>query len=112
MQILMKCLKSSYSIYHFYRYVTFILFFTANTGAFAGGMIHFLTYFPYFFLGDDNRYASMTLTQKILACVFSNNAMAFGVKTIASYEGTGMNQTYFLMFLYEFTANIRHFRLF
>lgn len=61
----------------------------ANTGAFAGGMIHFLTYFPYFFLGDDNRYASLTLTQKILACVFSNNAMAFGVKTIASYEGTG-----------------------
>ena len=63
--------------------------FSANTAASAGGIIYFLTFFPYFFLSDDNRYASLTLVQKILASLLSNVAMAFGVKTIAAYEGTG-----------------------
>jgi hypothetical protein len=63
--------------------------FTANTALFAGGMIYFLTYFPYFFLSDDDRYGAMTLGQKILVCLLSNVAMSFGVKSIAAYEGTG-----------------------
>lgn len=52
-------------------------------------MIYFLTYFPYFFLNDDDRYGAMTLVQKASACLLSNVAMSFGVKTIAAYEGTG-----------------------
>ena len=63
--------------------------FKANTAAFAGGLIYFLTYFPCFFLSGNTRYASMTQVQKILASLLSNVAMAFGVKTIAEYEGTG-----------------------
>ncbi|XP_076108921.1 phospholipid-transporting ATPase ABCA3-like isoform X1 [Mytilus galloprovincialis] len=61
----------------------------ANTGLFAGGMIYFLTYFPYFFLNNDDQYGAMTLAQKVMACLFGNVAMAFGVKTVAAYEGTG-----------------------
>ena len=63
--------------------------FKANTAAFAGGVIYFLKYFPNFFLTGNARYASMTQVQKILASLLSNVAMAFGVKTIAEYEGTG-----------------------
>lgn len=53
-------------------------------------MIYFLTYFPYFFLNNDDQYGAMTLAQKVMACLFGNVAMAFGVKTVAAYEGTGM----------------------
>ncbi|CAG2244712.1 ABCA3 [Mytilus edulis] len=60
-----------------------------NTGLFAGGMIYFLTYFPYFFLNNDDQYGAMTLAQKVMACLLGNVAMAFGVKTVAAYEGTG-----------------------
>jgi ATP-binding cassette subfamily A (ABC1) protein 3 len=66
-----------------------LFLFKANTAAFAGGLIYFLTYFPYFFLSDNTRYASMTQVQKMFASLLSNVAMAFGVKTIAEYEGTG-----------------------
>jgi hypothetical protein len=51
--------------------------FKASTAAFAGGLIYFLTYFPYFFLSGNARYASMTQVQKILASLLSNVAMAF-----------------------------------
>ncbi|KAL3853226.1 hypothetical protein ACJMK2_016782 [Sinanodonta woodiana] len=59
----------------------------ANSAAFAGGILFFLTYFPFFFLTD--RYEDMSQGEKMAACLLSNIALAFGCNTIAIYEGTG-----------------------
>ncbi|KAL3853296.1 hypothetical protein ACJMK2_016847 [Sinanodonta woodiana] len=59
----------------------------ANSAAFAGGILFFLTYFPFFFL--TNRYQDMSQREKMAACLLSNIALAFGCNTIAVYEGTG-----------------------
>ncbi|KAJ8311157.1 hypothetical protein KUTeg_011296 [Tegillarca granosa] len=60
--------------------------FTANVGATAAFILFLLTYIPYFFL--QSRYETMSIDEKILACLLSNVAMAFGVNTIGLYEGT------------------------
>ncbi|KAL3853225.1 hypothetical protein ACJMK2_016781 [Sinanodonta woodiana] len=59
----------------------------ANSAAFAGGILFFLTYFPFFFLTD--RYEDMSQGEKMAACLLSNIALAFGCNTIAIHEGTG-----------------------
>ncbi|KAL3853222.1 hypothetical protein ACJMK2_016778 [Sinanodonta woodiana] len=59
----------------------------ANSAAFAGGILFFLTYFPFFFLMD--YYKDMSQGKKMAACFLSNMALAFGCNTIAIYEGTG-----------------------
>ncbi|XP_052061510.1 phospholipid-transporting ATPase ABCA3-like [Mytilus californianus] len=61
----------------------------ASVAAPAAGIIFFLVYFPYFFLNQDETFASMTSMQKGLACGLNNVGMAIGVKLIAQYEGTG-----------------------
>lgn len=62
-------------------------FFTsANVGATAAFILFLLTYIPYFFL--QSRYETMSIDEKILACLLSNVAMAFGVNTFGLYEGT------------------------
>lgn len=59
----------------------------ANTAAFAGGVLFFLTYFPYFFL--ITKYETMTRREKMAASLLHNIGMALGVNTILVYEGTG-----------------------
>ncbi|XP_053391292.1 phospholipid-transporting ATPase ABCA3-like [Mercenaria mercenaria] len=64
-----------------------VFFKKANSGAAAGGIFHFLTYIPYFFIQP--RYETMTLPQKILTSLIPNTAMAYGGQIIGMYEGTG-----------------------
>lgn len=61
--------------------------FLANSGAAAGGILFFVTYIPYFFIQP--RYDTMTWGQKILSCLISNTAMAYGGQVIGMFEGTG-----------------------
>lgn len=63
------------------------LLFSANSAAFAAGILFFLTYFPYFFLRE--QYETMSQTEKMAACLLHNVGMAFGVNTMLIYEGTG-----------------------
>ncbi|XP_060570838.1 phospholipid-transporting ATPase ABCA3-like isoform X2 [Ruditapes philippinarum] len=59
----------------------------AFSAAFAGGILFFLTYFPYFFLRD--QYETMSQSEKMAACLLHNVGMAFGINTMLIYEGTG-----------------------
>ena len=69
------------------NFCIFFYFFSANTAAFAAGILFFLTYFPYFFLAD--RYETMSQSEKLLACLLGNIGMAFGCNVIMIAEGTG-----------------------
>jgi len=68
-------------------FIYFCAYLSANSAAFAAGILYFLTYFPYFFLTD--RYETMTKAEKMSACLLHNMGMAFGVKALLIYEGTG-----------------------
>nr|KAG5699336.1 hypothetical protein BaRGS_004273 [Batillaria attramentaria] len=59
----------------------------ANVAAAVGGILFFAIFFPFFFL--EPRYEDLTLQDKLGACVLFNMAMAYGIKTIGLYEGTG-----------------------
>jgi hypothetical protein len=61
--------------------------FSANSGAAAGGILFFVSYIPYLFLQP--RYDTLSWWAKILACLVSNVAMAFGGQVIGMFEGTG-----------------------
>ncbi|KAB0796441.1 hypothetical protein PPYR_10502 [Photinus pyralis] len=64
-----------------------VFFSRANTAATIAGMAWFLSYFPYTFLAD--RYARMTLTEKLITCLCSNSAMAYGFQLVIMFEGVG-----------------------
>ena len=61
------------------------LFQTANSAATGAGIIWFITYCPYFFL--QLRYASLTRTDKLISCLFSNTAMAYASQLMSMFEG-------------------------
>ena len=60
--------------------------FAANSAATGAGIIWFFTYSPFFFL--QLRYASLTRTDKLVSCLFSNTAMAFASQLISMFEGS------------------------
>ena len=87
--ILPSCWQSQYVAYYSALSLSSLFFFfSANSAAFAAGILFFLTYFPFFFLSGD-RYEDMSQGEKMAACLLSNVAMAFGINTIMIYEGTG-----------------------
>ncbi|KAK5642701.1 hypothetical protein RI129_008868 [Pyrocoelia pectoralis] len=64
-----------------------VFFSNANTAATIAGMAWFLSYFPYSFLQD--KYARLTLTEKMFTCLCSNSAMAYGFQLVIMFEGVG-----------------------
>ncbi|XP_051024070.1 ATP-binding cassette sub-family A member 17-like [Acomys russatus] len=59
----------------------------AHVGAVTGGIAFFLTYLPYLYITFS--YHERTYVQKIAACLFSNVAMAIGVRFISLFEAKG-----------------------
>ncbi|XP_062578105.1 phospholipid-transporting ATPase ABCA3-like, partial [Saccostrea cucullata] len=59
----------------------------ANTSAYAGGLLYFGFFFPWFFLNTE--YETMTTGAKVASCLPFNTAMAMGFNIIGIHEGTG-----------------------
>ncbi|KAL4240689.1 ATP-binding cassette sub- A member 3 [Mactra antiquata] len=70
-----------------YCFAVSVFFKKANSGAAGGGILFFILYIPYFFLQP--RYQTLTWGQKLLTCLMSNVAMAYGGQIIGMFEGTG-----------------------
>ncbi|XP_005105583.1 ATP-binding cassette sub-family A member 3 [Aplysia californica] len=64
-----------------------VFFKKANTGAAVGGILFFCMYIPYFFL--QKRYETLSLSDKLVACLDFQVAMAFGGNLLGQFEGTG-----------------------
>lgn len=62
-------------------------FFLANTATTITGLVYFVSYAPFMFMQEN--YDTLSLSQKLLACLGSNSAMGFGLQVILMYEGTG-----------------------
>ena len=63
-----------------------VFFSKANSAATGAGIIWFVTYSPFFFL--QLRYATLTRTDKLISCLFSNTAMAFASQLMSMFEGS------------------------
>lgn len=59
----------------------------AHVGTVIGGIVFFLTYLPYLYITFS--YHQRTYFQKIAFCLFSNVAMAIGVRFISLFEAKG-----------------------
>lgn len=66
--------------------------FLANTAATVAGLLWFLSYTPFLFMQEN--YDTLSLSAKLLACLGSNSAMAFGFQVMLMYEGTGEGKVY------------------
>ncbi|GJQ88078.1 hypothetical protein Trydic_g13091 [Trypoxylus dichotomus] len=60
--------------------------FLANTATTVAGLTWFLSFSVWLFL--QNRYSTLSLTKKMLICLASNSAMAFGFQMTLMWEGT------------------------
>lgn len=78
------CYDSNTIIYSFPQ-------FSANSAATGAGIIWFVTYSPFFFL--QLRYATLTRTDKLISCLFSNTAMAFASQLMSMFEGSSKSLT-------------------
>lgn len=65
----------------------FPFFFVANVASYAGGLLYFGFFFPWFFINSE--YETMTQGQKFASCLPFNTAMAMGFNIIGIHEGTG-----------------------
>ncbi|XP_067006390.2 phospholipid-transporting ATPase ABCA3 isoform X2 [Anabrus simplex] len=65
-----------------------VFFSKANTAATIAGVAWFLSYAPYMFMQQD--YENTPLTSKVMACLASNTAMAYGFQLLIMFEGTGV----------------------
>jgi ATP-binding cassette subfamily A (ABC1) protein 3 len=63
------------------------IFQTANTASLMAAVLWFFSYVPFMFMSE--QYEDLFLPSKILACLLSNSAMAFGFQLFLMYEGTG-----------------------
>ncbi|XP_032123979.1 ATP-binding cassette sub-family A member 17-like [Sapajus apella] len=74
----------------FFAFMISTFFQRAHAGTAVGGVIFFFTYLPYPYLMFS--YIQRSYFQKIACCLFSNVAMALGVRFIAIFEerGTGI----------------------
>lgn len=64
-----------------------LMMFLANTASYAGGLLYFGFFFPWFFINSE--YETMTQGQKFASCLPFNTAMAMGFNIIGIHEGTG-----------------------
>ncbi|CAG9761787.1 unnamed protein product [Ceutorhynchus assimilis] len=63
-----------------------VFFSKANTASTIAGLMWFLSYSPYSFMQQS--YDTLSLSSKLISCLGSNTAMAFGFQLILMYEGT------------------------
>ncbi|XP_052051225.1 ATP-binding cassette sub-family A member 17 [Apodemus sylvaticus] len=71
----------------FFAFMMSTFFQRAHVGTVIGGVVFFFTYLPYMYITFS--YHQRTYTQKILSCLFSNVAMATGVRFISLFEAEG-----------------------
>lgn len=64
-----------------------VFFSKANTAAAVAGLAWFMFYAAFIF--TEQSYQQMQLFEKLLLCLLSNTAMAFGIQLIVRFEGTG-----------------------
>ncbi|XP_023714575.1 ATP-binding cassette sub-family A member 3 isoform X4 [Cryptotermes secundus] len=65
-----------------------VLFSKANTASLMAAILWFFSYVPFMFMSE--QYENLHLPSKILACLLSNSAMAFGFQLFLMYEGAGV----------------------
>ncbi|XP_071067543.1 ATP-binding cassette sub-family A member 17-like [Dasypus novemcinctus] len=71
----------------FFAFMTSTFFKKAHVATAAGGVIFFFTFLPYLFIAFTYTWRSQS--QKIASCLFSNVAMALGVRLISIFEAKG-----------------------
>nr|XP_012599260.1 ATP-binding cassette sub-family A member 17-like isoform X4 [Microcebus murinus] len=71
----------------FFAFMISTFFQRAHAGTALGGIIFFFTYLPYLYLTFS--YTQRSYLQKIVSCLFSNVAMAMGVRLISMFESQG-----------------------
>uniref|UniRef100_A0A8C0WAD8 ABC transporter domain-containing protein n=1 Tax=Castor canadensis TaxID=51338 RepID=A0A8C0WAD8_CASCN len=71
----------------FFAFMMSTFFQRAHVGTAIGGIIFFFTYLPYLYLTFS--YHRRSYVQKIISCLFSNVAMALGVRFISVFEAEG-----------------------
>ena len=63
---------------------------TASAGAAAGGIIYLVSYFPYNFFSNDERYSELSANDKFGISLVPNLAMSIGCRTFGQFESTGV----------------------
>ncbi|XP_055460807.1 ATP-binding cassette sub-family A member 17-like isoform X2 [Psammomys obesus] len=71
----------------FFAFMMSTFFHRAHVGTVVGGIVFFFTYLPYMYIAFS--YHQRTSLQKIAFCLFSNVAMAIGVRFISLFEAEG-----------------------
>ncbi|KAM7333088.1 hypothetical protein ACRRTK_006408 [Alexandromys fortis] len=71
----------------FFAFMMSTFFQRAHVGTVMGGIIFFFTYLPYLYITFS--YHQRTYVEKITSCLFSNVAMAMGVRFISLFEAKG-----------------------
>ncbi|XP_042139620.2 ATP-binding cassette sub-family A member 17-like isoform X8 [Peromyscus maniculatus bairdii] len=71
----------------FFAFMMSTFFQRAHVGTVIGGIVFFFTYLPYIYITFS--YHQRTYVQKIASCLFSNVAMAIGVRFISLFEAEG-----------------------
>ncbi|CAO2642148.1 ATP-binding cassette sub-family A member 17 [Lemmus lemmus] len=71
----------------FFAFMMSTFFQQAHVGTVMGGIVFFLTYLPYLYITFN--YHQRTYVEKIASCLFSNVAMAMGVRFISLFEAKG-----------------------
>ncbi|XP_036052341.1 ATP-binding cassette sub-family A member 17-like [Onychomys torridus] len=71
----------------FFAFMMSTFFQRAHVGTVIGGIVFFFTYLPYMYITFS--YHQRTYVQKIASCLFSNVAMAIGVRFISLFEAEG-----------------------
>lgn len=70
-----------------YCFVLSVFFSRANTAAAVAGLVWFILYVPFMF--TQQNYAQLSLFTKLVLCLSSNTAMAYGIQQILQFEGAG-----------------------
>ncbi|XP_018330699.1 ATP-binding cassette sub-family A member 3 [Agrilus planipennis] len=68
-----------------FSFLISVFFTRANVAATIAGMAWFLSYAPYMFMRES--YISLSLSQKLGACIFANTAVAYGFQLMIMFEG-------------------------
>lgn len=70
-----------------YCFAMSVFFSKANIAALFAAILWFVSYQPYSIMWDE--YENLSLIEKLIACLFSNSAMSFGIQLILRFEEKG-----------------------
>ena len=85
----------------FLRHIVCVL--TASAGAAAGGILYFVSYLPFTFIGAERRYPDVTANAKFGISLVPTLAMTIGCKNLAQFESTGVLRFYLLYCIHRHT---------